>query len=122
MEKEWFEEYAFGPLEQFQEIAPGLYMQRTNETILPPEGEEGSFDYMPTRYRYLSRKISKEQYDSYMDMLHSPAQAQLMNDFRSVTENQNSLNGQSLVTMAAMADLYELLTAFMANMNKDGGV
>lgn len=106
----WKKEYAFGRLEQFQQIAPDIYMQRRNERYIPPseEGGEGTWEYE-------SRKISKAQYETYMELLNSPSHEQMMVDLSQMTTGQEKIDGQSLVTMAAIADLYELLTINLLN-------
>lgn len=115
MSLDWTNEYAMQPLDQFQQIAPDKYLQRRNGRRIPPTDENGVEERV-----YESREISKEQYEDYMNVLNGPAQLQLESNFRSVQEGQDGLNGQSLVTMGALADLYELLTNALLQLQ--GGV
>lgn len=105
MSLSWTKEYAFEPLDQFQQVAPDLYMQRRNGRELPPasEGE-------PVQWEYESRTISKEQYEAYMEQLNSPAQEQVVKDIQSMSLNQENLDGKTLITMAAIAEMYEILS------------
>lgn len=106
MRNNWEKEYSTEPLEQFQQVAPDLYRQRKNGYRIPPKSDEE----IGETWVYDSRTISKQQYEEYMNALNSPVNEQIRSDFQSVTINQDQLNDNSLVTMSALADMYELLT------------
>lgn len=115
MSLDWTTEYAMQPLDQFQQIAPDKYLQRRNGRRIPPTNNTEVEEWV-----YESREISKEQYEDYMNVLNGPAQLQLERGMQTMQAGQEGLNGQSLVTMGALADLYELLTNALLQLQ--GGV
>lgn len=115
MSLDWTKEYAMQPLDQFQQIAPDKYLQRRNGRRIPPTTDTDDESWV-----YESREITKEQYEDYMNVLNGPAQLQLESGIRTMQAGQEDINGQSLVTMGALADLYELLTNALLQLQ--GGV
>lgn len=86
--------------EQFQKLDPdgNSYMQRKNiEEVTETDGEGNTY----TSYKCMSRFISKDVYEEFMDALDTPTQIALMEQFKVSDEN-------TLAIMSAIAEIYEM--------------
>lgn len=106
MKTEWSEESCGSTKpERFQKLNENSYMQRKNIVEETTEDENGQ---TVVRYHCLSRVISKDVYEDFVDALDDPAQLELMNEFRLVHENFQASDENSIAMMSAIADIYEM--------------
>lgn len=103
MKTDWTEEQCGRLPEQFEQLNDDTYIQRRNIHRAEPK----EIDIGEPGWVCESRMISKDIYDDFMDVLNSPAQAQIVNNLKSVEEKQQLNDEAMVVVMGAIADLYE---------------
>lgn len=106
MKTEWTDELCSKIPEQFEQLNPDTYIQRRNiRKNQTKEDEANNFE----SYICESRMISTDVYNEFMEAMESPSQLQIINNFQTVTENQQISDSNTLTIMSAIADLYEMI-------------
>lgn len=108
MKTEWQKELCSSYPATFEQLNPDAYIQRRN--IVRREAvEDDSMIGSDPGFECESRYISKDVYEAFMEQLESPSQQQIVNNLTMVQDNQSLSDGNMLIIMSAIADLYETL-------------
>lgn len=112
MKTPWREETLSRLPQQFEQLNSNQYIQRKNIRLDETPKEDDMEGSEPT-YICESRVISVDDYESYMDSLDSPAQAQTTESLTAISENQAEGGSNQLAVMEAIAELYEMVAALL---------
>lgn len=112
MKTPWREETLSRLPQQFEQLNSNQYIQRKNIHLDETPKEDGMEESEPS-YICESRVISKADYESYMDLLDSPAQIQTSESLNAISENQAEGGSNQLAVMEAMAEIYEMLALLL---------
>ena len=106
MKTAWSEErIGYQPL-QFEKANDDTYIQRRN--IRRDVLVEGSTESEPG-WICEARFISDDIYEDFMEVMNSPAQEQIINNFTTIQNTQAGTDENTITLMLGTADLYEKL-------------
>ena len=106
MKTAWSEErLGYQPL-QFEKVNGNTYIQRRN--IRRGVLVEGSTESEPG-WICEARFISDDIYEDFMEVMNSPAQEQIVNNFTAIQNKQAGTDENTITLMLGTADLYEKL-------------
>lgn len=120
MKTEWQKELCSIYPATFEQLNPDVYIQRRNivrrETVTDDSMMSGD-----PGFECESRYISKDVYEAFMEQLESPSQQQIINNLVTVQDNQSLSDGNTMIVMSALADIYEVIDSIMAQLPPTSG-
>lgn len=106
MKTVWLEERLGYQPSQFEKVNDNTYIQRRN--IRRDTLREGSMESEPG-WICEARFISDDVYEDFMEVMNSPAQEQIVNNFTIIKNAQDGTDENTITLMLGTADLYEKL-------------
>lgn len=106
MKTAWSEERLGYQPSQFEKVNGNTYIQRRN--IRRDVLVEGFTESEPG-WICESRFISDDIYEDFMEVMNSPAQEQIVNNFTTIQNTQAGTDENTITLMLGTADLYEKL-------------
>ena len=106
MKTSWSEERLGYQPSQFEKVNDNTYIQRRN--IRRDALTEGSTESEPG-WICEARFISDDIYEDFMEVMSSPAQEQIVNNFTTIQNKQAGTDENTIILMLGTADLYEKL-------------
>lgn len=106
MKTVWSEELLGHQPSQFEKVNDNTYIQRRNirKDTLPGDSVESEPGWICE-----SRFISDDIYEDFMEVMNSPAQEQIVNNFTTIQNTQAGTDENTVTLMLGTADLYEKL-------------
>lgn len=106
MKTEWSEERLGYQPSQFEQVNETTYIQRKNirRDVLTEDSTESEPGWICE-----SRFISDDIYEDFMEVMNSPAQEQIVNNFTTIQNTQAGTDENTITLMLGTADLYEKL-------------
>lgn len=102
MKTKWTEEHLIQQPKQFEKLNHDVYIQRRNIKMEQTEEDPSEIGWVCE-----SRFISKDIYEDFMDVLNSPAQEQIVNNFVTIQNAQAGTDENTITLMMGTADVYE---------------
>ena len=106
MKTAWSEERLGYQPSQFEKVNNDTYIQRRN--IRRDTLTEDSVESEPG-WVCEARFISDDIYEDFMEVMNSPAQEQIINNFTTIQNTQAGTDENTITLMLGTADLYEKL-------------
>lgn len=106
MKTVWSEERLGYQPSQFEKVNGNTYIQRRN--IHRDTLTEDSMESEPG-WVCEARFISDDIYEDFMEVMNSPAQEQIVNNFTTIQNKQAGTDENTITLMLGAADLYEKL-------------
>lgn len=106
MKTVWSEEQLGYQPSQFEKVNDNTYIQRRN--IHRDTLTEDSMESEPG-WVCEARFISDDIYEDFMEVMNSPAQEQIVNNFTTIQNKQAGTDENTITLMLGTADLYEKL-------------
>lgn len=114
MKTVWSEELLGYQPSQFEKVNDNTYIQRRNirrDTLTGDSVESGSGWVCESRF------ISDDIYEDFMEVMNSPAQEQIVNNFTTIQNTQAGTDENTITLMLGAADLYEKLDDIAGKLN-----
>lgn len=120
MKTEWQKELCSVYPAAFEQLNPDTYIQRRN-IVRKEVVSDDSMNTGDPGFECESRYISKDVYETFMEQLESPSQQQIINNLITVQDNQSLSDGNTMVVMSALADIYEVIDGITAQLSGTTG-
>ena len=106
MKTAWSEERLGYQPSQFEKVNNDTYIQRKNirRDTLTEDSKESEPGWICE-----ARFISDDIYEDFMEVMNSPAQEQIVNNFTTIQNTQAGTDENTVTLMLGTADLYEKL-------------
>ena len=106
MKTAWSEERLGYQPSQFEKVNDNTYIQRRNirRDTLTEDSKESEPGWICE-----ARFISDDIYEDFMEVMNSPAQEQIINNFATIQNTQAGTDENTITLMLGTADLYEKL-------------
>ena len=106
MKTAWSEERLGYQPSQFEKVNDNTYIQRRNirRDTLTEDSKESEPGWICE-----ARFISDDIYEDFMEVMNSPAQEQIVNNFTAIQNKQAGTDENTITLMLGAADLYEKL-------------
>ena len=106
MKTAWLEERLGYQPSQFEKVNVNTYIQRKNirRDTLTEDSTESEPGWICE-----ARFISDDIYEDFMEVMNSPAQEQIINNFETIQNAQAGTDENTITLMLGTADLYEKL-------------
>ena len=114
MKTAWSEEQLGYQPSQFEKVNDNTYIQRRNirRDTLTEDSTESEPGWICE-----ARFISDDIYEDFMEVMNSPAQEQIVNNFTTIQNKQDGTDENTITLMLGTADLYEKLDAISEKLN-----
>lgn len=113
---EWSTETLSRKPEAFQKLNENIYIQRRNiqkiEEDIPNSTDKSIY------YTCECRKLDKSTYESFINMLESPTQEELVSKIKNVQNTQTNSDENTTALMLGVVDLYEKLDNLIEAVNR----
>lgn len=106
MKTAWSEERLGYQPSQFEKVNDNTYIQRRN---IRRDTLRNDLTKSDLGWVCESRFISDDIYEDFMEVMNSPAQEQIVNNFTTIQNKQAGTNENTMTLMLGTADLYEKL-------------
>ena len=114
MKTAWSEERLGYQPSQFEKVNDNTYIQRRNirRDTLTEDSKESEPGWICE-----ARSISDDIYEDFMEVMNSPAQEQIVNNFTAIQNTQAGTDENTITLMMGTADLYEKLDDIAEKLN-----